>query len=147
MRDIRSDLRERLAAEDELIQRLNDQYEDALARKEAILTMLEQEESRIHAMQAMGYKPAVPLDELDDFLVKTIRRGITDKEEIRDAAIRAGYFAESVQSPGRVVHAVLVNLVRDGRISVDTEGKYLEINESRPPADQGQPVGDYELET
>jgi hypothetical protein len=133
MRDIRSDLRERLASEDELIERLQQQYEEVLARKDALLVMLEQEENRLQAMQELGYKPVTPACALDDFIVKTIKRGITDKEEIRDAAIRAGYFADSVQSPGRVVHAVLVNLVRDGRVVTNNEGSFADVEIIQPP--------------
>jgi hypothetical protein len=54
---------------------------------------------------------------LDDFLIKAVRRGVSDKEELRDAAIRAGYFVDATQKPGRVVHAKLTNLVREGSLA------------------------------
>jgi hypothetical protein len=55
--------------------------------------------------------------DLDEFLIKAVRRGVSDKDELRNSAIRAGYFLGSVNSPGRVVHARLTNLVREGKLA------------------------------
>jgi len=71
-------------------------------------------EGAFHATPTPAPNPAVDIDE---FLVKAVARGVKEKDELRDAAIRAGYFNGSQQSPGRVVHAKLLNLVRDGRIT------------------------------
>lgn len=60
---------------------------------------------------------------LDDFLIKAVRRGVNDKEELRDAAIGAGYFVETKQKPGRVVHAKLTNLVREGSLAYENPAK------------------------
>lgn len=60
------------------------------------------------------HKPQLP--DLDEFLLKAVRRGVHEKDELRDAAVRAGYFEGRVQSPGRIIHATLLHLVKDGRL-------------------------------
>jgi hypothetical protein len=67
----------------------------------------------------MSMATTVPLD---DFLVKAVRRGVQEKDELRDAAVREGYFNGSLNSPGRVVHAKLTNLVRSGVLAHDKDG-------------------------
>ncbi len=120
MRDIRADLRERLEAAEA-------EAKAATDRVQIIKGMLEAEEARFASAQPIlpgsivgvlperipGISPSLSLD---DFLVKAVRRGVSDKEELRDAAIREGYFMGSNQAPGRVVHAKLTNLVRDGSL-------------------------------
>jgi hypothetical protein len=71
--------------------------------------------------------------DLDDFLIRAIRRGVSDKDELRDGAIRAGYFTGSVNSPGRVVHARLTNLVRDGKLAKVDDRYVVEDNVKTAP--------------
>jgi hypothetical protein len=71
--------------------------------------------------------------DLDDFLVRAVRRGVYDKDELRDGAIRAGYFTGSINSPGRVVHARLTNLVRDGKLAKVDDRYVVEDNMKTAP--------------
>jgi hypothetical protein len=69
-----------------------------------------------------------PAISLDDFLVKAVRRGVHDKDELRDAAIREGYFPDGTRSPGRVIHAKLLHLLNDGKIQKN--GNSFEMKEA-----------------
>jgi hypothetical protein len=139
MRDIRADLRERLEIAQAEAVALDQAAADAEARVDAIKALLEAEEARLAtsnvtpdvaeftrrvlsgegpgpAFQGITPAPVPPEMPMDDFLVKAVKRGVSQKDELRDAAIRAGYFKGSVSSPGRVVHAKLTNLVKDGTL-------------------------------
>lgn len=151
MRDIRPDLRERLEIAEAEFRRLEALLHMAEDRMLSVKELLEAEEARIAAdntassfntassLEALtarvmsnrvssstsGPAPfapsAAPAIILDEFLLKAVRRGVGDKGELRDAAIQAGYFKSSANSPGRVVHARLTNLVREGQLAKDGE--------------------------
>jgi len=61
---------------------------------------------------------------LADFLVAQVKeRGSMTKEDLRLAALFAGYFDEG-ESGGRAVHATLMNLIKNKRLVVDIDGLY-----------------------
>jgi hypothetical protein len=172
MRDIRSDLRERLEAAEVALK-------TASAEVEMLKLMLQNEEARfafaprttgevsaaavaaasdgqatiqvrspLFRLRPIG--PAAPMlsvpslepqpnnstvtgADLDEFLIRAVKRGVSDKDELRDAAIRAGYFTGSVNSPGRVVHARLTNLVRDRKLAKMNDQYVLEDNMKTAP--------------
>ena len=140
MRDIRADLRERLEAAQEAEQAARD-------RVRLLKQMLEAEDARMmvtpngsqarvtitglgtgedgaltnfsEILRAVG----TPTISLDDYLLKAVRRGVSDKDELRDAAIRDGYFPPNgTRSPGRVIHAKLLHLLKDGKLQKNDDG-------------------------
>jgi hypothetical protein len=121
MRDIRDDLRERLRTiEDEraaLQAAMKAKGDEALA----IMQLLDFEDKRFPAESADASPP--PEKPAADFIVDLARDQRLSKDEIRDALERAGYL-RGAETPGRVVHATLVNLERANRIMVDSDGKY-----------------------
>jgi hypothetical protein len=125
MRDIRPDLRERIqarhAAREEAAQKL-DEIEDEI---EALDALLASEEQRVTIETMVERIHSVPPENLDDFLVKAVERGVSAKTELRDTAIRANYFVLSEKNPGRVVHARLLHLVKDGRLRMDAKGGFI----------------------
>lgn len=61
---------------------------------------------------------------LADFLISKIEaKGSMSKEELRAAALEAGYFDEG-DTGGRAVHATLINFIRNKRLSVSIDGLY-----------------------
>ena len=123
MRDIRADLRERLEAEHAAFKVLEEQLAASEDRMVSMQQLLELEEARLASVAiSQPNGPVIPTESIDHFLVKAVQRGVSDKEELRDAAIRAGYFTDSKQAPGRVVHAKLMNLLREEQIAKAGEG-------------------------
>lgn len=139
MRDIRSDLKERLSAIDERMSELVREYnrdkenlDRAYAEQEKFL---EQERTAAAAMLAVEQKrygedppnnagSVTSNVQLSDFLINQIkaRPGIP-KEELRKLAEENGYFAEG-EAGGRSIHTTLMNLVRAKRITAVGDNHY-----------------------
>jgi hypothetical protein len=65
---------------------------------------------------------------LQDFFILALdKHGPLSKDDLRDQAARASYFAEG-DSAGRVTHATVINLVRSGRIKEATGGRYCALD-------------------
>lgn len=137
MRDIRPDLRERLAA---VVQRYSDdtaefehkratleqEYKrrlDALARERAALEQLiviEGERAGIGA--ATLTQKLATLVPLSDFLTaKAMTFGPMEKGQLRAEAKLAGYFTKS---DGRTFHITLMNMKNSGRLVQLPDGRY-----------------------
>ncbi|WP_457796064.1 hypothetical protein [Methylocystis sp. S23] len=133
MRDIRNDLRERLAALDgaELDQmmsyqaereRLDSAHNSALrsiaAERAALKQLLSIEDHRASALPLFTARSA-PTIPLGDFLVAKVRTcGALEKEELRAAAEEAGY------RDGRAFHTTLMNITKGGRLQQYPDGRY-----------------------
>lgn len=138
MRDIRNDLRERLAAIDgrqcdEMIQyqdereRLDAAHQNSIALLEreraAVKQLLEIEERRELSLSSRQNNerspPAIPLM---DFLVAKVQSfGPFGKDELRAAATEAGYLDEAT---GRTFHVTLMNITKGGRLRQLPDGRY-----------------------
>jgi hypothetical protein len=68
----------------------------------------------------------------DFFITKLREKGPLTKEELRIAALFAGYFADG-DSGGRATHATLSNISRSGRIGVTEGGKYFAVQTQEKP--------------
>jgi len=135
MRDLRGDLRERLAELDaqtgslahdynQRIKELQTWYESQVGvveeERKAVSTMLAIE-MRKHGEEAPVSAPQIPLA---DFLIQeAAKRGISSKEDLRLAAVHACYFPNG-ESGGRQIHTTLLNLVRAGKLRETSEGRY-----------------------
>ncbi len=118
MRDIRSDLRERLAA--------------AETKQAQLLTSLETLENEIATIQGLlqiedrrngetnGHAKVKPLMPLEDFIVAVVKRRPTSKEGMLSAALQEGYDVN-----GRHIHGHLMKLVRDGVLSTTNDDTYV----------------------
>lgn len=133
LRDITADLKERLEMLEAQGKAENVEYERARKsledRHNAKLAELEDEWNSIHRllsaeMRRLGKTgdsrsaatAAVPALSLDDFFVNTVEKfGMASKENLRNEAFVAGYFADG-ESSGRRIHATIMNIVRAGRI-------------------------------
>lgn len=138
MRDIRNDLRERLAAiasryaeashlyadEIEALEAKRDGELADLARERAAAEqMLAFEERRAATMPGEPIQtPTAKLVPLADFLVtKAHTAGPLGKDDLRQEAGAAGYFADG---DGRTFHTTLLNVVRHGKVRKLADGRY-----------------------
>jgi hypothetical protein len=138
MRDIRHDLRERLASisgryADEMAQyqekreALDNAHRDAMTaldrEKVAVEQLLAVEEERQGILPAaVEARKTARLVSLDDFLVTKVHaEGPMDKDQLRAEANLAGYFAEG---NGRTFHVTLMNVKRCGRLVQLPDGRY-----------------------
>lgn len=140
MRDIRPDLRERIEARRADRDRILEQLEAYDASIEALEALLASEEARMMTENAKVDIRIVPAMPLDDFLVQAISRGVRAKGELRDSAIRAGYFQDTKQNPGRVVHAKLLHLVKDGKVRLNGKREYLSGADKETAGTPGFPL-------
>ena len=139
MRDIRSDLKERLSAIDERMSELVREYNRDKENLDRVFAerekFLEQERAAAAAMLAVeqkryGEEPsnneglATSNIQLSDFLINQIRaRPGIPKEELRKLAEANGYFSEG-EAGGRSIHTTLMNLVRAKRITAVGDNHY-----------------------
>ena len=138
MRDIRDDLRDRIAgvegryAElnakyDEQRQRLQEQFRSELAlldqEKDALtkLIMIESERVGQPAPPPQAAKYKLPL--ADFFITKIHAIGPLSKEELREHADLAGYF-EGKDGVGRIVHTTLMNVTSAGKLKKLPDDRY-----------------------
>jgi hypothetical protein len=134
LRDIRNDLRERLArldgAQGDVIatyeeerQRIDDARRKAIEKIEseraAIKKLLEIEEARASALPSFTSRsePTVPL--ADFLLVKVRTSGRISKDELRAAAEEAGYMDK------RAFHTTLMNITNGRRLHQNADGSYV----------------------
>jgi hypothetical protein len=138
MRDIRHDLRERLATisgryADELAKyeetrlALEQQHRDTMAaldRERAALEQLltiEEEREGIVPGSAESRRTARLVPLADFLMTKVYTHGPIEKDHLRHEANLAGYFAER---NGRTFHATLMNLTKCSRLIHLSDGKY-----------------------
>lgn len=146
MRDIRNDLRERLASIDARYADEMARYDEQrllleLSHKQAI-TDLERERAAVQQMLSFedrreGNQPdtteqaAAQLVPLVDFLITKLHtHGPLDKDELKAEASAAGYFAEG---NGRTLHTTLMNITKNGRIARLSDGRYAFPSPSSGP--------------
>ena len=58
-----------------------------------------------------------------EFLLHLLLDGPKSKDELREAALRAGYFADGA-AVGRALHATLINIQRNGSVEESNSGDY-----------------------
>jgi hypothetical protein len=141
MRDIRNDLRERLAAvceqiadvrgeydhdRNDLERRFNERLMALSAEMSSLKTILESEARRQGDEPVSFPKAKAPIlrAPLADFLVYILKeREPLSKDDLRAMAENHQYFPDGTSS-GRPVHATLMNLVRSGRVQETSDGLY-----------------------
>lgn|GEM_PF-1899260 len=151
MRDIRDDLRERLEGIDTQRDGLRKSLEALDTEREIVLKMLEFETKR-HAystteslrIRVRSTALAAAADKITDavvpfssrpmltFIEGLLDKGAYTKEELRAEGEAAKMFTGN-EAPGRIIHAMVMNLERHGRIRQRADGKYEKI-----PADDRQ---------
>jgi hypothetical protein len=137
MRDIRTDLRDRLAA---VMGRTADQHDRYARAHEALVTAhtqeianLERERKALEALLTIeqerdgalplavpATRPVLPLGEF--LTTKVHAHGPMEKDELRSEAEMAGYLNDIVN--GRTFHTTLMNVVKHGKITQLPDGKY-----------------------
>jgi hypothetical protein len=138
MRDIRNDLRERIAAVSSRYAEAMGDYEqqrDALEgghrkliaeldrERAALQQMLTIEEQR-DGLPTTGTKRPARLVSLADFMVTKIHaHGPLDKDQLRAEADLAGYFSDG-EGDGRTFHTTLMNITKGGRLIRLPDGRY-----------------------
>lgn len=135
MRDIRADLRERMESlsgrESEISREYGRLLKEAERWADEQMKLVQEERAAIFSLlnieqRRHGEQADVPIPhiQLPDFLVQeTAKRGIASKEDLRLAAVHAGYFPDG-ESGGRQIHATLMNLVRGNKIIETQSGRY-----------------------
>lgn len=129
--DIRPALRERMVAAARKLDGLEKERHELQEEVAAIQHLMAIEDRRF--AERPGPEHPTPRMSLSDFLATQIRQGVKDKEALRFAAMRAGYF-ENGESAGRATHATLLNMQRGGRLIERPEGIY-EVAPLRPNAE------------
>jgi hypothetical protein len=137
MRDIRTDLRDRLAS---VMGRTVDEHDRHMRAQDALdiqhkmeIAALERERKALEALLAIeqerdGVLPldrpaARPILPLGEFLkTKVHAHGPMDKDELRSEADIAGYFDDATN--GRTFHTTLMNFVKHGKITQLPDGRY-----------------------
>lgn len=135
VRDIRDDLIERLEKANadmamaktnhdierrELEQRFNQQFIAISERQKALGTLLDDENSLLGNRREVQHEVKPFQLPLPDFILNILSAaGSMSKDEIKDAAERAGY-----ESAGRMVHATLMNIVKSDRVLLLADGQY-----------------------
>lgn len=137
MRDIRTDLRDRLAAvmgrtvdehdryirAQDVLQAQHKQEIESLERERKALEALlaiEQERDGTLPLEAPVARPVLPLGEF--LTTKVHAHGPMEKDELRSEAEMAGYLNDIVN--GRTFHTTLMNVVKYGKIIQLPDGKY-----------------------
>jgi len=127
-RDIRADIKERLAD-------AYNQRKAAVATVAALNNRIEMlegimaaENARYHANGADPERRPLPETPLLQFVLDWLgERESSTKDDLRDAAMTAGYLADS-NFPGRSLHALLVNMSR--RDQVDLDGEIVKLRKN-----------------
>lgn len=138
LRDIREDLRERLALAKKRANEIDSKFEadleavkvrykiervEAEAEFRSLRTLLFAEERR-HGASVQQPTAELPPLPLADFLEDLIRiKSPRTKNEFREEAITAGYFPDG-ENTGRMIHMTLLNITRSGRIRDMGDGTY-----------------------
>lgn len=153
MRDIRTDLKERLTSAEERRSSLNAELAALNSEIATLIQIIDLEDGRfgkrlsgeVKGDPAISNEPTItqtpPIgDSLVDFLLSAAKSTPRTKRELRDAAVANLQFKPG-ESPGRVVHFTLINLERAGRIKKSNGDRYVaaEVSAGRPstenPAD------------
>lgn len=149
LRDIRSDLEQRISALETMLKDEIDQFQTQ--QEKAISTHKKQVDAFNQALNGyrrmllleetladaniigtndkVGPMPAeikIPVSKLplaDFFIAKLQENGPMSKDELRQAAKDAGYFPES--DGGRATHATLINITRNQRIASTSDNKFI----------------------
>jgi hypothetical protein len=125
MRDIRRDLRERIAAEEQKRERLRRELEllESIIGTYSRLLELEDQKFKGDGPEERQDR-SIPQQPLQLFLLSIITHVPKPLDQLREEVEAAGYSFEKDQSPGRVVHGALVNPMRQGSILRDDKGRY-----------------------
>jgi hypothetical protein len=109
VRDIRPDLKERLASAEAKRTTLTAELGSPEGEIRAVMNLIEIEEHRLG--NANGHINSKPLLPLEEFIVHRIRAGPSTKDALRIAAQAEGY-----EINGRNVHGHLLKLIRSGEV-------------------------------
>ncbi len=139
MRDIRDDLRERLKAVELRINEEMEQYSSARReleathaqrtatlndQRKALLTILNAEaEGTLEPLEGGKSLATMRLPLIEYFRTVIFSRGPQTKDDLKEAAIAAGYSDEATGA-GRVTHATLLNAVSSGKLVRLIDGRY-----------------------
>jgi hypothetical protein len=110
-RDIRPDLKDRLRHELTIRDDLSAKTKNNNDAIESLMLLLDRENARYSNTNSIK-EPDLPIDE---FVLKALSTRPMSKDDLREAALGAGYLTDS-DSPGRSIHAVTVNLGRSSKI-------------------------------
>jgi hypothetical protein len=139
MRDIRNDLQDRVKFIEEQINAASAQFEKMIeqlqserdgrvtelkAELAAIGKLLEAEQRRLNGPQLRPITPQAPQLSLADFLVRKLSEtGPLSKDDLRNLAMKEGYFADT-ESAARAMHATLMDILRSERIRQLPDGAF-----------------------
>jgi hypothetical protein len=125
MRDIRSDLKERLAQAERTRAGLTAQLKEVDAEVAALMNLMEIEDRR----GVSDGKSQPPAEPVQDFLISAISQNPMTKDELKNAAVARGYPVD-----GRSIHAYVTNLTKTGRLVKGRDEKFqVTTDPSREP--------------
>jgi hypothetical protein len=113
LRDIRSDLRDRLREAVVNHKFHLDKAEEFKIEAETLTRLLDREEARFSKQNSVA-APKEPVESLTDYILNLLGMRPMGKGELREYAERAGYPGD-----GRSIHATLVNLSRTSQKRAD----------------------------
>ena len=144
MKDIRSEIDERLADASKRRADLGNQIKALEIEVETLKRMMEIESQRFgHEVDPSQRRvslstraPTVVVGSAPDFIEKILEAGPHSKDELKEVGIQQGIF--DPDTAGRSIHITLVNMVRGSRIQELPDGRYG-LPESRSPRPSDPP--------
>jgi hypothetical protein len=123
MRDIRDDIKERIAEAKGEEARLDQELEKIITYIADLEALLVAEDARHKANGESVVAAPKPTEDMDKFIVRMAKRQPPTKPEIAVAVQQAGYIKPG-QSAGRVVHGKLLGMVNDKILRLRSDKKY-----------------------
>lgn len=118
MRDIRTDLKERLTAAETKRAQLRAELGSLDAEVSAVMSLMEIEDQR--TTEGNGQPRKRPLPPLEEFITNQVRARASTKADLKVAAQTAGYDVN-----GRNIHGHLLKLVRNGAVKKMGDDTYV----------------------
>lgn len=130
MKDIRSEIEERLADANKRLTDLTSQIKDINIEVETLKKMMDLESQRLgHGVSPLQYRvssstkaPTAVVGSAPDFIEEFLQTGPHSKDQLKEVGIQKGVF--DPDTAGRSLHITLVNMLRGNRIRELADGLY-----------------------
>ena len=141
MKDIRNDIRERLADASRRRETVMELVKAVDVEVETLKRMMDIENQRqqyasgsFSLTSGLNRRSLASTSSVPSFIEEALRDGLLSKDELKDVGVQRGVLDS--ETAGRTLHITLVNLVRGNRIRELPDGRYgLPERESPRPSD------------
>lgn len=124
MRDIITDLEERIRAEERGCRELEQSLISKRDHIQLLKRLLNHETAPKPAISIAGNDATIlSLIPLSDFIIEQAAAREKTKDQLKDAADLMGYFENEKKSAGRIIHAIVVSLLKSGKLEQVPDGR------------------------